>query len=65
MLAKKRKENGKTAYGIKRLQTFSCFTSMFLAVMMTVSLLERAFLVKLFHESKENFSAAVCEFCRI
>lgn len=39
--------------------------SMFPAVMMTVSLVERALLVKLFYENKGNSAAAVREFRRI
>lgn len=52
----------KIEYGIKRFQTLSCFMSMFLVVMITVPLLERVLLMKLFSENKLNAFAAVGEF---
>lgn len=47
----------KTCQSVKRLQT--CFMSIFLAVNMTVSLVECALLMKRFYENKGNISAAL------
>ncbi len=48
--------------GYKTFEDVFVFKSMFPAVLMTVSLVECAILVKLFYENKGNASAAVCEF---
>ena len=63
MLAMKRKLYAKQVR-IKCLQTLSCFMSVIPAVMITVSLVQRAIFVKLSYENKGNVFTAVHEFRR-